>query len=229
MKHSESLIHFAPAFTKAQSELHDADKSESGYQNRYKYADLVQILEIIRPVFKANGIAILQLGDGSEPVIEVDEIHGKDDELVRVVRPTISIETILMHSSGEWISGSMVMPVEPMKGNSFAQAFGSVVSYMRRYSILAAVGITQTDDDAQQKTDSHPEGAANGHGKASTTKPASEKQVGTLIKIGKDESTPEETKVILREAIEKSKKPSDDPNRLTSSEASALIDKYKTW
>ena len=165
MQHSESLVNFAPAFVKAQAQLEDAHKTESGYQNRYKYADLGQVLQLIRPVFHNHGIAITQLGAGEETSVEVSEIFGKDtnQEIVLMSRPVISIETVLMHESSEWISGKMVMPVEPMSSNSFAQAFGSVVSYLRRYSLLAIAGITQVDDDGQQKSDSHPDGAVHGN------------------------------------------------------------------
>jgi hypothetical protein len=54
-----------------------------------------------------------------------------------------------MHESGEWYSGECVMPVEPSKGMSLAQSYGSVLTYLRRYSAAAVAGITQEDNDAQ--------------------------------------------------------------------------------
>ena len=54
------------------------------------------------------------------------------------------VETIILHSSGEWLScGKLSVPVS--KGD--AQGFGSALTYARRYSLSAAFGVAPEDDD----------------------------------------------------------------------------------
>ena len=55
-----------------------------------------------------------------------------------------SVETLLMHTSGEWISNTCSAPVS----KNDAQGVGSAITYLRRYSLAAFAGIAQEDDDA---------------------------------------------------------------------------------
>ena len=126
MNKSEMIDELATALSKAQSCIEDATKSTEAYN--YKYADLSQILRLVRPVFTANGLSITQFPcDGGS---------------------SVSVESMLMHSSGQWLSQKFSMDVETSKGMSKAQSAGVVISYMRRYSIAAIAGITQEDNDA---------------------------------------------------------------------------------
>lgn len=127
MKTSEQIDHIAAALAKAQADIRDAAKDRQGYG--YKYADLATVLQIVRPALTAQGIAVLQdtetLGDA------------------------ICVATRLVHASGQWIeSEHLSLQVEAKKGLSAAQCAGSVVTYARRYSLAAMVGISQEDDDA---------------------------------------------------------------------------------
>jgi hypothetical protein len=56
---------------------------------------------------------------------------------------TMSLTTVLSHSSGEWISKEMSLPVTKPD----AQGAGSALTYMRRYALAAVVGVVQADDD----------------------------------------------------------------------------------
>ena len=56
---------------------------------------------------------------------------------------TMSLTTVLTHSSGEWISQEMSLPVSKPD----AQGSGSALTYMRRYALAAVVGVYQADDD----------------------------------------------------------------------------------
>lgn len=126
MNKSEQINELATALSKFQGEITDVHKDKSGYG--YKYADLSQILFIARPLLSKHGLSITQLCGSA---------HDK-----------VTVETVLMHASGQWISSIIEMGVEKGKGMSLAQAVGSVVTYARRYAFAAAVGLTQTDDDA---------------------------------------------------------------------------------
>jgi hypothetical protein len=130
MNKSNDINELACALAKAQGEIEDATKNKKGYG--YKYADLSQLLQIVRPIFSKNGLCVSQMPE-----------HGACPDSINIV-------SVLMHSSGQWIQSDYSMRVEPMKGNTRAQAAGSVITYMRRYALAAIAGITQEDDDGRQ-------------------------------------------------------------------------------
>ncbi len=127
MEKSESVKELATSLCKFQSELIDPVKDRQGYG--YKFVDLIQILKLTRPVLCKNGLSVTQL-------------LGNDDS-----SDTIIVETVIMHTSGEWISSKIKMPIDPIKGCSRAQCIGGVISYARRYGYIASLGIGQEDDD----------------------------------------------------------------------------------
>ena len=51
---------------------------------------------------------------------------------------------MLLHESGQWIRSKIKMPIG---GKKDAQAVGATITYARRFSLSAMVGIAQTDDD----------------------------------------------------------------------------------
>lgn len=129
MNKSDEINELASSLSKVQGEIHNAFKDKSGYG--YKYVDLASMLDIARPVLSKHGLALSQL-------------CGSANELA-------TVETVLMHQSGQWISSTIEMGVERAKGMSLAQSVGSVITYARRYALAAIVGIAQTDDDASLK------------------------------------------------------------------------------
>ena len=78
--------------------------------------------------------------------LEDIEIVSKQEETneKETVIAEMSLTTILAHSSGEWISQQMSLPMSKVD----AQGAGSALTYMRRYALAAAVGVVQADDDA---------------------------------------------------------------------------------
>jgi len=134
MKNSETIGKIAEALTKIQSEIRDVYKDRKGYN--YNYADLASVLEIIRPLASNNGIAFVQM-----PIYR------------GAVRPATSdvvgVETILIHTSGEYLSGKVYAPIEKIMKMSVAQSVGNVITYLRRYALSSFFGIAQTDNDAQ--------------------------------------------------------------------------------
>lgn len=125
LKQSEQLNELAAAMSKLQSEIRDAEKDNQGYG--YKYADLGTVLSLIRPLLAKNGLSFQQ------------HIGNANDKVV--------VETIVMHSSGQWISSELAMPEVQSKSMNAAQGIGSVITYGRRYALTAIFGITQVDDD----------------------------------------------------------------------------------
>jgi len=138
MNKSDSINEIAIALSAVQGEIKDVHKEKSGYG--YKYADLSQVLDIARPLLHKHGLAITQL-------------CGSADEKV-------TVETVLMHTSGQWLSGTIEMLPEKGKGRSSAQDVGAVISYARRYALAAIIGVTQTDNDAAAGQDAPREEAS---------------------------------------------------------------------
>jgi hypothetical protein len=99
-----------------------------------KYADLASVVEAIRAAFSANGLSYIQTVEPSE----------KDE---------VRVETTLLHLSGEWIScGVLSLPVSKVD----AQGYGSALTYARRYSLSAAVGVAPEDDDGNAASAAKP-------------------------------------------------------------------------
>jgi len=116
----------ASAFVKAQSDFKPALKSSTNPYFKRKYADLSSCLEAVLKSLNSNGIAVIQ------PTY--DHADG------------VMVETLFLHTSGETLSGGkLFMPA--VKGEP--QAFGSALTYARRYSLMSACCIAGEDDDAE--------------------------------------------------------------------------------
>lgn len=137
MNKSESIAALASALAKAQGQIKGAKKDSTNPHFRSKYADLASIVEAIQTPLSANGISYIQLTIPSE-------------------RDEVQVETILAHSSGEWISGVIAVPVS----KSDAQGYGSALTYARRYGLSAAVGVAPEDDDGNAAAKAAPAKAA---------------------------------------------------------------------
>ena len=125
MNKSESIAALAAALATAQGSMKGAVKDSANPFFKSKYADLASVVEAIRAAFSANGLSYIQT------------IQPSDRDEVRV-------ETMILHSSGEWIScGVLALPVSKVD----AQGYGSALTYARRYSLSAAVGVAPEDDD----------------------------------------------------------------------------------
>lgn len=124
MNTSESIKELAAALSKAQGQIKGALKDSANPFFKSKYADLASVVEAIRMPLAANGISYVQIAHDAQEAAK--------------------IETIILHSSGEWIScGAVAVPVS----KADAQGFGSAMTYARRYSLSAAFGVAPEDDD----------------------------------------------------------------------------------
>lgn len=126
MNKSKNIANISKAISLLQGEIEDLHKDKKGYG--YKYADLAQCLKILRPLLEKNGLAVTQ-------------IPGC------ITEDRLSLETIIMHESGEWIGGAIEVPVTIGKGMIAAQAVGSTISYARRYALVSQFGLAAEDDD----------------------------------------------------------------------------------
>lgn len=141
IQRSEELGDLLCALSKLQGRIENAKKDKSGFNNRYKYADLNQYIELSKDLLSEYGLSILQI-PGSIEIIEITN-ESNQKQLV----PKQKLTTCIGHESGQFISGTMEMIVEKLKSNSWGQSTGSALSYMRRYGIAATLGMSQEDDD----------------------------------------------------------------------------------
>lgn len=123
MNKSESIAKLAEALSKAQGAMRNALKDSSNPYFKSNYADLASVSDACRKELAINGLAVSQLPE------------MRDGRLV--------LSYILMHSSGEWLCGEIEM--NPVKSDP--QGIGSAITYARRYSLAAIVGIATEDDD----------------------------------------------------------------------------------
>ena len=122
---SETIGKLAEALAKAQSRMGNALKDAKNPHFQSRFATLASVREACGEHLAAEGISVLQ------PVV------------TRAEDGAVGVRTVLAHSSGEWISSTAwCKPERPGP-----QALGSVISYLRRYSLAAMVGIAQEDDD----------------------------------------------------------------------------------
>lgn len=127
MNKSDSIKNLAEALNKAQAEFTPAPENANNPHLRNKYADLGSIIETVKPVLAKYGLSVSQLVEG----------HAGE----------IGVSNVLMHASGEWLESYVSMPIADAKGINPAQAAGSIVSYLRRYSLAAMLGIYAGGDD----------------------------------------------------------------------------------
>lgn len=125
---SNEIGQLAAALASAQGEMAGAKKDSTNPHFKSKYADLASVWEAARGPLAKNGLSVTQ-------TIEADRLV-----------------TTLMHKSGEFIDSSAPI-VQDRPG---IQAYGAALSYMRRYSLAAILGIYQEDDDAQSATVAKP-------------------------------------------------------------------------
>ena len=131
------MKNLAIALVKAQKEMQTPKKGSVNPFFKNKYADLNDVLEAIVPALNSNGIVLLQ------PLVNID---GKN-----------FVKTVLMHESGETFES--LSEIFCNKQND-AQAYGSGISYARRYSLSSICGIGSEDDDAQKAVQPKPNATA---------------------------------------------------------------------
>ena len=120
---SMTIGKLALALSKAQSTMSGAAKGAENPFFKSKYADLASVWDAARDHLAKNELSVIQLVEGDVTNME--------------------IVTMLCHSSGEWIRGTLKL--KPTKADP--QGFGSACTYGRRYGLAAIVGLAQVDDD----------------------------------------------------------------------------------
>jgi len=126
MNTSESINELATALAKAQGQMTAARMDAENPFLHNHYADLGNVIQAAKKPLADNGLSYSQ-----HP-----ELNGG----------AVTITTILMHSTGQWIESTITLGLSEGKGMSQAQQMGSVITYLRRYSLSAILGIYADED-----------------------------------------------------------------------------------
>jgi len=120
------------ALAKAQSEIGVVFKDSTNPHFRSRYASLSAVLAAVIPALNGNGFSVMQTPD-----------YSPDDA-------TVFVYTVLRHEGGHVIEGTTRGPIGKRRD---IQAFGSCVTYLRRYALLSMLGIAVDEDtDGNQAT-----------------------------------------------------------------------------
>ena len=157
MNKSDSIKELCAALSKAQPLIQGAKKDKNNPAFKSRYADLSSVTEAIDSAIPAQGLSYVQVS------------HDRES--------AAAIETVILHSSGEWMSAGIVaVPVTKHD----AHGFGSALTYARRYSLSAAFGVVPEDDDGNAAAKAAPSHQAmrpgDGNGKITPASGFLEKQ-----------------------------------------------------
>jgi len=125
---------FFEALAAAQEEMPEVPKARtaqiatrSGVSYSYRYAALEDITRVVRPVLARHGLSYawdVAQGDG-----------------------TLIVTCVLRHVDGHEERASFPVPVDSGARMSAAQANGAALTYGRRQSLVAVLGLTTADED----------------------------------------------------------------------------------
>lgn len=124
MNKSESIAEIAKALSAFQGEVKQPLKDKDNPFFKSKYVPLENVVEAITEISSKHGLSFLQY-----PVSQENKV---------------GVITMLMHSSGEFIETD---PIFATPSKQDAQGAGSVITYLKRYSLSAVFGITSDQDD----------------------------------------------------------------------------------
>lgn len=108
-----------------QAEVESVKKGADNPFFKSKYADLPSILAVVKPTLEKHKLGIIQA--------------------VTPCGDTLLCATRIIHASGEWIEATTCLTAEKQT----PQGYGSAITYLRRYGIQSALGLSAEDDDGE--------------------------------------------------------------------------------
>jgi hypothetical protein len=123
---SENINELMTALAKAQGKIQPAMKDKANPFFKSSYADLASVWTACRDALSENGLAVVQ------------SVCTNSERAMNLI-------TTLGHSSGQWIKSEM--PIISQKQDP--QSLGSAITYFRRYSLAAMVGVAPEEDDGE--------------------------------------------------------------------------------
>lgn len=141
----DTLLEAFLAAQQAMPQLHTNDdatvESNTGKSYKYKYLTLDRLLADVMPVLNEHGliwVTFPMLQETGQPVLRYQLVHAK---------------------TGELVEGSMPLY---LGSKQTSQAYGSAITYARRYAMLAVLGLAPDDDDGKQASEPDPPKMAPG-------------------------------------------------------------------
>ena len=128
MNQTENINELVSALSKAQSKMKPATFNRVNPHFKNRYADFTSCMDACRIPLSDNGLSIMQYCE--------------------TVNEKLMLITMLAHTSGQWIKSHF--PLNPAKMDS--QSIGSAMTYAKRYSLSAMLGIVsdeEEDDDGE--------------------------------------------------------------------------------
>lgn len=162
---SQTIGALAKALASAQAELQPATKNSQNPFLKNRYADITAVYTAIRSVLPSHGLAVVQT-------------------MIPAEKGFVAVRTTLLHESGEWIAGEISMPCQSDKGGIGPQQVGSAITYARRYSLSAIVGVVSEDDDdaeAAQKAHRQQVQQTRQQARAANPNPMTDSQLRALM------------------------------------------------
>lgn len=123
LEHSPELNEIAKALAAAQGEFKAIVKENLNPHLKSRYADLQSYLSVCRPSLSKHGISVLQS----------PSCRGN----------IATVTTLLLHTSGQWIKGSLELQAKATD----PQSIGSAFTYGKRYAIGAMLAVAGQDED----------------------------------------------------------------------------------
>lgn len=191
---SDSITKIAPAFIAFNSKVHKISKDAANPFHKNKYATLDQIIDEVRPILNESKLAIMQ------------DVSGEEG--------TMTVKTVLIHESGEWMESNGTT-LKLAKNDP--QGAGAGITYARRYDLCAFLSLNTGEDD-----DGNSASGINGQSKVSGNK-ASEKQLNLVNKLLNGKAADEFNYDQLHQGLKTRLNTTADIENWTSSQASQAI------
>lgn len=123
---SPTLDKLVAALAAAQGKMGVALKESQNPHLKNKYADLESVVEAVRGPLSETGLAFTHTTLPGQGVV--------------------TIRCYLFHASGQWLSSDWTTDTSKSSG---PQAWGSLLTYGRRYTLMAIAGIAPGEDDGE--------------------------------------------------------------------------------
>lgn len=128
---SPAIGNLMKALLSFQSAVEGVKRDSKNPHFKNSYASLESVVDTARPHLQANGLVFMQAPG-------------------RMFDGCIEVSTRIIHAeSAEWVQSTMHMPL----AKKDPQGAGSALTYAQRYSLMAALGLPPTDDDAETAYD----------------------------------------------------------------------------
>ena len=119
---SLAINELAAALSKAQSEIKDSAIDKKNPHFRAGYSSLAAVWDACREPLTKNGISVVQSVEGAAEAMYV--------------------KTYLLHSSGQYMTSECPLITD----KKTMQGIGSAITYAKRYSLAAMVGVASSED-----------------------------------------------------------------------------------